>query len=32
MVAKGLIRTERGRIEILSVKRLRQEVDQDLGG
>jgi CRP-like cAMP-binding protein len=32
MVSKGLIRTERGRIEILSVKRLRQEVDQDLGG
>lgn len=32
MVLKGLIRTERGRIEVLSLSRLRKEVERDLGG
>jgi CRP/FNR family transcriptional regulator, cyclic AMP receptor protein len=32
LAMKGLIRTERGRIEVLSLSRLRQEVERDLGG
>jgi CRP-like cAMP-binding protein len=32
LVMKGLIRTERGRIEVLSVSRLRKEVEHDLSG